>query len=108
MRVTGQSIGSREAPHQVRPSAQVAKLGWRALRANLDIQEQADQVLAYKEVRDMREDRRAAHVCGCRQCQGAYRQTLAFYARLGLRPRPNEDVSTFGFTRYTRRGGTRR
>jgi hypothetical protein len=108
MHFTAESSGSSRAAYQVIPSAQVARLGWRVLSADLDIQEQADQVLAYKEVRDIRADRRAAQVCGCRHCQGAYRHTLVFYARLGLRPRPNEAVSTTGITRYIRRGAARR
>jgi hypothetical protein len=97
--------GSSRATYQVIPRAQVARLRWRALRAERYIHEQADQVLANKQIRDMREDWRAAQVCGCRQCRWAYRMTLAFYASLGLRPPAPEDVSTAGLTWYTRRGG---
>jgi hypothetical protein len=97
--------GSRGAAYQVMPSAQGARLGWRARRADLDIHEQADQVLAHKQAHDMREDRRAAQVCGCRHCRRAYRCTLAFYASLGLGPPAPENVSTCGLTWYTRNGG---
>jgi hypothetical protein len=105
MRFTRVSSGSRGAAYQVIPHAQVARLGWQALRADLYIHEQADQVLANKQIRDMCEDWRAAQGCGCRQCRRAYRLTLAFYVSLGLRPPAPEVVGTSGHTRYTRRWG---
>jgi hypothetical protein len=108
MHFTGVISGGRGAAYRVIPSAQVARLGWQALRAEQYIHEQADQVLANKQIRDLGEDWRAAQVCGCRQCRRAYRMTLAFYASLGHRPPAPEDVSTAGLTRYTWHGGARR
>jgi hypothetical protein len=105
MHFTGVISGSRGAAYQVIPRAQVARLGWQALRADLYIHEQADHLLANKQMRDLREDWRAAQGCGCRQCRRAYRLTLAFYASLGLRPPAPEVVGTGGHTPYTRRWG---
>jgi hypothetical protein len=105
MYVTGVSSGSRGAAYQVIPSAQVARLGSRALRADLSIHAQADQVLANKQLRDIRADGGAARRCGCPHCRRAYRCTLAFYTSLGLRPLTREGVTTRVVTRYIRRGG---
>lgn len=105
MYVTGVSIGSRGAAYQVLPSAQVARLGSRALRADLSIHAQADQVLANKQIRDIRAAGCAARRCGCPHCRQAYRLTLAFYAGLGRKPPAREGVTTRIVTRYTRRGG---
>ena len=105
MYVTAVSIGSRGAAYQVLPSAQVARLGSRALRADLSIDALVDQVLANKQLRDIRAAACAARRCGCPHCRQAYRLTLAFYAGLGLRPPAREAITTRVLTRYTQRGG---
>jgi hypothetical protein len=105
MDFTGGTSGSGGAAYQVMPSAQVARLSSRALRADRSIQAQADRVLANKQIRDIRAAGCAARRCGCPHCRQAYRLTLAFYAGLGRGPPAREGVTTRIVTRYTRRGG---
>jgi hypothetical protein len=105
MQFTSIFNGSKGTAHLVIPSAQAAMLGWREPRADLSIHQQADQVLARKQARDLREDRRAARDCGCQQCRRAYRVTRDFYATLGLRPPTRECVGTRGLASYSRHGG---
>jgi hypothetical protein len=94
MQFTSIINGSKGTAYLVIPSAQAARLGWEALGAYLNIQQQADQVLARKQARDLDEDWRAAHACGCPQCQRAYQVTCAFYDTLGLREPARERINT--------------
>src|SRR5690348_5245640 len=105
MQFTSAFFSSRGAAHQVVPSAPVARPGLRLLRADLYIQQQADRALADKQARDLREARRTARECGCRQCQQAYRMVRAFYVALG-RPPAHVGLTTPGRTWYPRSGGT--
>jgi hypothetical protein len=98
------TAGTRVAQQAV-PNAQVARLTWQALRADLYIHQQADQILANKQIRDIWEDWCAAHLCGCPQCRHAYRMTLVSYAMLNARPLAYEGMSARGHTWYTRHSG---
>jgi hypothetical protein len=62
---------------------QLSALSRPALGADLQVNQQADRVVADKEARDMWEAERATRVCGCPQCRYTYLATLDFYATLG-------------------------
>jgi hypothetical protein len=94
MHFTRTTIGSREALYQAISNAQVARLGPRTLWTDVYIHQQADQILANKQARDMHVDWRAARGCGCVHCRRAYRRTLDFYASLGSRPPRRKGGST--------------
>jgi hypothetical protein len=83
------------------PSGQLAGTGQPAHDADRHIHDQADEVVANKQARDLWEARYAEHVCGCPQCRQAYKETLAFYAALGTRQPAGERISIGGLTWYS-------
>ena len=106
MQFTSVNLSSSGAANRVIPSGSVAGLDWQVVRADLHIQQQADQILADKQTRDLCEAWRAARECGCRQCRWIYRRMLAFYSTLGLRPPAREGVSAPNLLWYPRHDRT--
>lgn len=94
MHVISELSGSTGTAYPVITGAQLAKLGWQASGEDLSIHQQADQVLAHKQARDLSEAWCAARECGCRQCRQVYRMTCGFYDTLGLSPPALERIST--------------
>ena len=98
MRFTSITLDGTQAAYHFVPRVQLAGLGRRRLHADLHIHDQADMVVANKQARDTWEAKHAERVCGCPQCRGAYRETLAFYAALGTRQPARERVSATGLS----------
>jgi hypothetical protein len=98
MQFTRVTTAGTRAAQQPIPSAQATRLNSRALSTGLYVHQQADQVLANKEVHDSWEDKYAASLCGCPQCRHAYRRTLVYYAKLNARRSACADLRASGRT----------
>jgi hypothetical protein len=78
------------------PSGQLAGTGQPAHDADRHIHDQADEVVANKQARDLWEAVYAERMCGCPRCRQGYKETLAFYGKLGTRKPPRERISAGG------------
>ena len=94
MRFTRATNYGIDAVQQVMCGDQVVSSGHPTLGGDLYVQVQADEIVRSKQARDMWEGKHAERTCGCPQCRHTYKETLVFYANLGIEQPARERVRT--------------